>query len=51
MTVEDEDAVLSELAEIEKLEADAMAIAMPEAPATMLEIGTDCFIVRSPDLV
>ncbi|CEG42510.1 hydroxymethylglutaryl-mitochondrial precursor [Plasmopara halstedii] len=32
LSVEDEDAVLSELAEIEKLEADALAAAMPEAP-------------------
>ncbi|KAH7474280.1 hypothetical protein KRP22_004027 [Phytophthora ramorum] len=37
LTVEDEDAVLSELAEIEKMEADALAAAMPEAPATALE--------------
>ncbi|CAH0518678.1 unnamed protein product [Peronospora belbahrii] len=39
LTVEDEDAVLSELAEIEKLEADALAVALPEVPATMLEIA------------
>ncbi|KAK1944753.1 Hydroxymethylglutaryl-CoA lyase [Phytophthora citrophthora] len=37
LTVEDEDAVLSELAEIEKLEADALSVAMPEAPTTALE--------------
>ncbi|KAG7381402.1 3-hydroxymethyl-3-methylglutaryl-CoA lyase [Phytophthora pseudosyringae] len=37
LTVEDEDAVLSELAEIEKLEADALAVAMPEAPSTAVE--------------
>ncbi|OWZ15314.1 Hydroxymethylglutaryl-CoA lyase [Phytophthora megakarya] len=35
LTVEDEDAVLTELAEIEKLEADALAVAMPEAPTTL----------------
>ncbi|GMF54037.1 unnamed protein product [Phytophthora fragariaefolia] len=39
LTVEDEDAVLSELAEIEKLEAEALAVAMPEAPTTALETG------------
>lgn len=37
LTVEDEDAVLSELAEIEKMEADSLAAAMPEAPTTALE--------------
>ncbi|GMF30011.1 unnamed protein product [Phytophthora lilii] len=41
LTVEDEDAVLSELAEIEKLEADALAAAMPEAPTAALETGTE----------
>ncbi|KAJ8520655.1 hypothetical protein ON010_g17919 [Phytophthora cinnamomi] len=40
LTVEDEDAVLSELAEIEKLEAEALAAAIPEAPTAALETGT-----------
>uniref|UniRef100_A0AAV1T4W7 Charged multivesicular body protein 6 n=1 Tax=Peronospora matthiolae TaxID=2874970 RepID=A0AAV1T4W7_9STRA len=34
LTVEDEDAVLSELAEIEKMTADSLALAMPDAPLT-----------------
>ncbi|CAI5735973.1 unnamed protein product [Hyaloperonospora brassicae] len=38
LTLEDEDAVLSELAEIEKMAADTLALAIPEAPlATVLE--------------
>ncbi|KAG7401519.1 Charged multivesicular body protein 6 [Phytophthora boehmeriae] len=37
LTVEDEDAVLSELAEIEKLEAESIVAAMPEAPITEIE--------------
>ena len=41
MTVEDEDAVLSELAEIEKMAVDSLALAMPDAPLTTgLETGT-----------
>ncbi|KAG1710602.1 hypothetical protein DVH05_013326 [Phytophthora capsici] len=47
LTVEDEDAVLSELAEIEKLEADALAVAMPEAPTTTLET-TDVSVNITP---
>uniref|UniRef100_M4BUD2 hydroxymethylglutaryl-CoA lyase n=1 Tax=Hyaloperonospora arabidopsidis (strain Emoy2) TaxID=559515 RepID=M4BUD2_HYAAE len=34
LTVEDEDAVLSELAEIEKMAVDSLALAMPDAPLT-----------------
>lgn len=43
LTVEDEDAVLSELAEIEKMEADALAALLPEAP-TAIEtgLGVEC---------
>ncbi|RLN50835.1 hypothetical protein BBJ29_003551 [Phytophthora kernoviae] len=37
LTVEDEDAVLSELAEIEKLEAEDLAAAMPEAPISAIK--------------
>lgn len=32
LTLEDEDAVLLELAEIEALEAESLALALPEAP-------------------
>lgn len=39
LTVEDEDAVLSELAEIEQMEADALAAALPEAPTAAIETG------------
>ncbi|KAI9914485.1 hypothetical protein PsorP6_007827 [Peronosclerospora sorghi] len=37
LTVEDEDAVLSELAELEKLQAASLAISLPEAPITVPE--------------
>ncbi|KUF92662.1 hypothetical protein AM588_10003751 [Phytophthora nicotianae] len=52
LTVEDEDAVLSELAEIEKLEADALAVTMPEAPTTALDtadISMDVTAATSAD--
>ncbi|TMW64312.1 hypothetical protein Poli38472_012934 [Pythium oligandrum] len=39
LTVDDEDAILAELAEIERLEAQELEAALPEAPSTGLETG------------
>lgn len=40
LTLEDEDAVLLELAEIERLEAESLLLAMPEAPTEPVEAGS-----------
>jgi hypothetical protein len=39
LTVDDEDAILAELAEIEREEALALEAALPEAPTTAIEQG------------
>lgn len=44
MTLEDEDAVLLELAEIERLEAESLLLAMPEAPVEPIEAGSRIYL-------
>ncbi|GLE00794.1 hypothetical protein PINS_up009582 [Pythium insidiosum] len=47
LTVEDEDAVLAELAEIERMEAEALAAALPEAPSAPIETA-DVVVATEP---
>ncbi|DBA01103.1 TPA: hypothetical protein N0F65_001731 [Lagenidium giganteum] len=47
LTIEDEDAVLAELAEIERLEAQELLTALPEAPTEPIAIGTTAHAVQA----